>query len=60
MDKGYLVFLQLKDRLPDASQMAIRDYIKMYASEAGWEIPGVVFALRYVKFRLRRPSSRPR
>jgi hypothetical protein len=55
---GYLVFLKLKDSLTSDSITAIRVYMKKYAEAAGWAIPGVVFAKRYIRFRLTRASSR--
>ena len=32
----------------------IRNYIQSFLEINGWQAPGVVFATRYVRFRLRR------
>lgn len=54
---GYKVLLKLKDVLPDEAKPSIREYIKAYADIAGWHVPVVTFATRYVRFRLTKASS---
>lgn len=54
------VLLKLKDSLTPESQDAIREYVKSYLELSGWHTGGVVFAKRYIRFRLTSASSKTR
>lgn len=56
----YLVLLKLREALTDGSKAAIREYIKSYVTASGWHCGGVVFATRYIRFRLSKEASKAR
>lgn len=57
-ESGFNVTLKLRDSLTPDSQAAIRAYVKSYVERSGWHTGGVVFAKRYIRFRLTNAPSK--